>query len=50
MESHLVLMLEQIWNIYMYPLMVLMMESLGAYCLAVHFDLLMVKCLALMKA
>ena len=32
------------------PLMVLMMESLSDYCLETHWDLLMIKCLALIDA
>ena len=50
MESHLVLMLEQSLNIYMGPLIVIILASLRAYFFETHFDLLMVKCLALMKA
>ena len=50
MEPHLGLMLEHSWPIYMDPLMVLMMASLRDYCLEVHWDILMVKYLDLMKA
>ena len=36
MELHLGLMLEQSWDLYMDPLMVLIMESFSAYLLEVH--------------
>ena len=42
MKSHLGLMLEQSWDLYMYPLMVLMMEIFRAYCFEVHWDIMMV--------
>ena len=45
MESHLGLMLEQRLDIYMYPLMILMITSLRDYCLETNWDLLMGKCL-----
>ena len=43
-------MLEQMWDVYMDPLMVITIEILRYYCLENHWDLLMVKCLALIKA
>ena len=43
-------LLEHSWTLYMDHLMVMMMASLSYYGLEVHWDLLMVKCLALMKA
>ena len=43
METHLVLMLEHIWALYMYHLVVLMIASLIDYFLKVHVDLLMEK-------
>ena len=36
MKSHLVLMLEQRWDLYMDPLMVLIMENVRGYCFDVH--------------
>ena len=50
MESHLVLMLDYIWDLGTDPLMVLMIASLRAYCFKVHWDILMAKCFSLMKA
>ena len=50
MESNLGLMLEHSWAIYMDPLMVQMMAILRDYLLEVHWDLLMVKLLIMMKA
>ena len=50
MESHLGLILEHSWNFVMDPLMVLIMTSLRYYCLGDNWYLLMVKCLAMMKA
>ena len=50
MESHLVLMLEQSWDLYMDPLMVIRMAILRDYRLEMYWGLLMVKCLVLMKA
>ena len=47
MESNLGLVLEQSWDINMDPLMVLIMEIFGGYFLENHWDILMVKCLAL---
>ena len=44
------LMSEHSWDIYMDPLMVLSMASLRAYFLETHWDLLVVKCLDLMKS
>ena len=49
MYSNLLLMLEQIWDLYMEPLIIILMASLWGYCLKNHWDLLMVKCLDLMK-
>ena len=50
MESRLGLMVEQSWDIFMGPLMILNMESLRAYCVDTHWYILMVKCMDLMKA
>ena len=50
MESHLGLMLEQSWYIYMDPLMVLMMAILRSPLLETHWYLIMVKLLVPMKA
>ena len=50
MKSHLGLMLKNSFAVYMDLLMVPMMTSLRDYLLENHWDLLMVKCLALMKA
>ena len=50
MESYLIMMLEQIWSLQMYPLMIINMESMGGYLFKTHWGILIVKCLALMKA
>ena len=50
MESHLGLLLEHSWALYMDPLIVLMMSSLRGYCLETNWNLLMVNCMAPMKA
>ena len=47
--SHLGLMLEHKQAPYMDTLMVLMIEILWAYLLMIHWDILMVKCLATIK-
>ena len=43
-------MLEHSWDLYMDPLVVLMVEILRDYLLEVHWDIMMVKCLDMMKA
>ena len=49
-NSHLVLILEQIWDLYMYPLMVLVIGSLSNYCLEVRWEhQLVVHCFDHMK-
>ena len=48
-KSLLVVMLEQSWDIYMDPLMVLTMTIFRDYLLKTKWDILMVKCLALTK-
>ena len=50
MESHLGLILEKSWYFEMDPLVVLMMASLSAYLLETHCNLLIVKCLTLIKS
>ena len=50
MESHLGLILEPIWDFYIDPLMVLINASLREYFLETQWDILMLKCLDLMKA
>ena len=50
MESHLGLMLEQSWDFWVDPLMVILMVSLRDYCFETHWCVLMVKCLDIMKA
>ena len=50
MESHLGLILEQIWEIYIDPLIIIIMASSRDYCLGTNWYLLMVKCMALIKA
>ena len=47
MKSHLWLMLEYSWALYMNPLVILMMEILSTYCLETQWDLLMVKFLTI---
>ena len=50
MKSHLGLMLEQNWALEIGPLMELIIANLRAYWLGVHWDIMMVKFLALTKA
>ena len=50
MESHLGLILEQIWTFYMDHLMVLIMAIFRSYFLETLWYILMVKCLDLMEA
>ena len=50
MESHLGLMLEQRWDLKMDTLMVLIITSLIYYCFSVHWDILTLKCMDLMKS
>ena len=50
MESHLGLMLDQIWDLYIESLMVVIMVILRDSFFESHWYILMLKCLDLMKA
>ena len=50
MEPHWFLILEQIWDLYIYHLMVLMIINLKGYCFEFHWDIHMVMIFTLMKA